>query len=205
MPEPGPSPARVIAWPDAPGEIRARALACGPLAVVGICGPVGAGKSSLARAVGGCVISTDDYLPDYETIPECERDEPAHADLARLASDLAVLRRGETARVPTWSFISHRREGERLVAPAPLIIVEGIFALHERIAPALDLRVFVDACAADRWARWAHLERTGVRGWGVARAREYFGAVAEPTFSRYEAAYRAAAHYIVRNDGVPPA
>jgi uridine kinase len=203
MSEPRVGVPRVVDWPEGPGAVLSLVPARASPVVVGICGRVGAGKSSLARALGGCVISTDDYLPDYETIAEHERDEPGRADLARLVADLASLRRGEPANVPVWSFLSHRREGEREVRGGPLIVVEGIFALHERLVAALDVRVFVDAPSDDRWRRWEHLERTGARGWGVERARAYFESVAEPTFARYEGAYRAAAHLIVRNLGAP--
>lgn len=179
--------------------------------VVGVTGPVGAGKSTLALRLSGCIIGTDHYLPDYDATPEHLRDLPESADLGRLVADLARLRLGEAASVPEWSFHEHRRVGERVIEPprparpgwTPLVVVEGLFALHERVRPALDLAVFVEAPPAVRWARWERLEQTGVRGWGVEYARTFFNAVAEPTFARYAAAYRAAADVVVVNDRAP--
>ncbi len=171
-------------------------------AVVGITGRVGSGKSTLARAIrdlagGGLVLTTDDYLPDYDAVAFEHRDDPAHAALDELASHLEQLRTTGAARIPTWSFHTHRREGTRPVSAEGLVICEGIHALHGAVASVYDLRVFVQADAATRWARWEAIELAGERGWGVEKAREHFDRVAEPTYERHEPAYRAAADVIV--------
>lgn len=174
-----------------------------PHAIVGITGPVGAGKSTLAKALSGCVIATDDYLPDYHLTPEHLRDLPESSDLSRLLDDLNTLRQGHSARVPRWSFQTHSRIGERVLTPAPgaLIVVEGLHALHHAHADAIDVRVYVDAPATLRWSRWERLETSGERAWGVEYARRFFDRVAEPTFSKYAAAYRQSAHVLVNNPG----
>ena len=190
---------RVIA--DA-AEASRKAGRAGPGAVVvGVTGPVGAGKSTLARRLSACVVSTDNYLPDHETIEYLERDHPRHADFARLATDLAALRRGSGIRVPVWSFQSHRREGTRELAPSEIVVCEGIHALADGVREHVDIGVCVEASGATRWERWADLEWRGARGWGVERARAYFEQVAEPTFAAFEAEYRAAAQFVVVNDG----
>ncbi len=200
----------LLAWETAPAELlrRARAMAT-RTTVIGITGPVGAGKSHLSRALiapGGCHLATDDYLPDYDKVGYDERDDPRLADSALLVQNLSDLRSGRATRVPIWSFQSHSRTGYRDAAPTSLVVVEGIHALHETILPHLDLCVFVEAPAAVRWSRWEFLETTGQRGWGVEVAREFFQSVAEPTFARFEPVYRARAHFVVRNEiGVPKA
>ncbi len=206
-----PEPVRVD-WNDAARHVLAlvasRAAAGTPgthAAVVGITGPVGAGKSTLAARLSACILSTDDYLPDYANIPEHERDDPRHLDAALLLSNLADLRASRPARVPVWSFQSHRREGHRHVAPPVLapavIVVEGIHALHGSVAHGLDVRVFVEAALAVRWQRWEALEQSGARGWGVEKARAFFNNVAEPTFAQRAEGYRAGADVVVLNDG----
>jgi uridine kinase len=169
--------------------------------VVGITGPVGSGKTSLAKRLGGVLLSTDHYLPYYDTLPEPERDEPRHADLALLAAHLESLGRREPVKRPEWCFQTHRRAGTREVTPGPVVVCEGIFALRREVRHLLDIAVYVDAPATVRWSRWEQIEASGERGWGVERARRYFATVAEPTFARYAEEYRAEADVIVRNDG----
>jgi len=192
-----------VPWDVAPGVIRAaadgRRTTARSLVVVGVTGPVGSGKSTLARALGGAVLSTDAYLPDYDGIPYEERDRPESADLHRLAADLREFRSTGRARVPVWSFQSHRREGYRDVEAGDLLVVEGIHALHDLPHAHIDLAVFIEAPASVRWARWEAIESSGARGWGVEAAREYFDRVAEPTFQSRIAEYRLRARFIVHN------
>lgn len=191
----------------AAGHLLERAAAMSrrrPHVAVGITGPAGAGKSHLARALSTCVLATDDYLPDYDTTPEHLRDLPESSDLARLAGDLSSLASGRTALVPIWSFAEHRRVGQREVRPEPVIVCEGLHALHAAVRGALDLMVFVEAPQDVRWRRVEHREREGQRGWTIEYARHFFQAVAEPTYARYEPEYRHVAHVVVRNAGFEP-
>jgi len=194
----------VVSWEQAPGVIldAVGERASGrPRAIAAIAGPVGAGKSTLAVRLTGAVVTTDDYLPDYDSVQMHQRDLPEFADLARLAADLCSLRDHGAARIPVWSFQTHRREGERpLVAAAEgLIVVEGIHALHEAVASVTDVRIYVEAPRATRLARWELRERRGERGWSVDEALAFFEAVAEPTFEVHAARYRASADIIVTN------
>lgn len=190
----------VIPFADAVSYIQMQAARTAQPAVVGVTGRVGAGKSTLAARLSACVLSTDNYLPDYELVPEHERDEPKHLDFTTLRANIADLTSGRSANVPVWSFHSHRREGFKSVEPSPIIVIEGIHALHATLREALHLRVFVAASPSTRWQRWEHLESTGVRGWGVAKARTFFDEVAEPTFARWEQEYLHATHVLVSND-----
>lgn len=189
--------------------VLARVAALRPertVVVVGVTGPVGSGKSTLAHAIAsqsggaGLVLSTDHYLPDYERVEYLERDDPRHADLSLLSRHLRELREGRHVDVPVWSFQSHARAGSTRVSPAPLILCEGIHALHASVRPALDLAVFVRASSATRWQRWKAIEERGERGWGVDIAQAFFDTVAEPTYNRHAPDYLRHADVIVEND-----
>lgn len=198
MPEPMPDPA-VIPWPSAADHILAAAADLPDRVTIGISGPVGSGKTTLASRLSSCIVSTDHYLPDYDKVAFEDRDLPHAADLPGLARDLKTLRDGAPTDIPIWSFQTHKREGLRRVEPSRIIVCEGIHALHDTVAPQLDLRIYIDAPPEVRWSRWEELERTGQRGWGIDLARQFFDRVAEPTFARFAKTYRAAAHYIVIN------
>lgn len=173
--------------------------------LVHITGPVGAGKTTLSRQLlaqhVGALISTDHYLPDYSVVPPHRRDEPDEADLNLLAQNLNALSQRQPTHVPVWSFQTHRREGTQLVQPANLIVVEGLFALHPRIASLADVLVYVHAATDTRWSRWEAIELRGERGMGVAAARQHFNTIAEPTFAKYAEHYKSVAHLIVTTDG----
>lgn len=195
-----------VLWPEAAAVLRdhidriSRGSADQRPVVVGITGPVGSGKTTLARQIGGVLLSTDHYLPEYHTLPEAERDEPRHAALDLLAEHLASLRQLAGVDRPEWCFQTHRRVGTYRIEPGPLVVCEGIFALRREVRHLLDVAVYVDAPAEVRWSRWERIEASGERGWGVERAKRYFATVAEPTFARYAETYRASADVIVLND-----
>jgi uridine kinase len=224
------TPPRTVHWSQAPAAVLALAADMNaPRPVIGITGPVGAGKSTLANRIakafpspapagevaessrskgvssarGGqlpttLIIPTDNYLPDYHTVPESTRDNPDQSDLDALAHHLALLRTGKPAHIPIWSFHTHRRTGTSEVEPASLIIIEGIHALNDRLE--LNIAVFVDAPPDTRWQRWEQLERSGQRGWGVEKARRHFEQIAEPAFTRYAQTYKSRADILVIND-----
>ena len=77
--EPSKPPVKRLSWSEAPlaimALVSARRRGDAPV-LVGVTGPVGSGKSTLADRLGGVTVSTDDYLPNYEGLPEHERDLP---------------------------------------------------------------------------------------------------------------------------------
>lgn len=201
-PEDAPADARppTVPFGDAVARVLALAELHTPVAVVGVTGPAAAGKSLLASRLSSCVVRTDDYLPDYETLEEHERDHPKHADLKLLAEHLRELREGRAVEGPTWSFHAHRREGTRTIEPARVVVCEGIHALHPPAGDVLDVRVYVDASSDARRARWTAIERSGDRGWGVEKAMRYMERVADPTFELFAQEYRRLADVLVIND-----
>eukprot|EP00529_Nitzschia_sp_RCC80_P002039 CAMPEP_0113449774 /NCGR_PEP_ID=MMETSP0014_2-20120614/5479_1 /TAXON_ID=2857 /ORGANISM="Nitzschia sp." /LENGTH=240 /DNA_ID=CAMNT_0000341075 /DNA_START=193 /DNA_END=915 /DNA_ORIENTATION=+ /assembly_acc=CAM_ASM_000159 len=135
---------------------------------LGIAGGTGAGKTTLARAVfkelGGsanCVYLTHDhYYKDLSHLPPEERaktnfDHPDSLETDLLVEHIKLLKKGETAVLPTYDFKTHSRTPvTTLVHPKCIIIVEGILLFtHPELCSELDLKVFVDAASDTRVVR----------------------------------------------------
>ena len=191
---------RTITFADATEAIMEVVRARGQRTVIGVTGAVAAGKSTLARTLSECVVSTDNYLPDYHTTAEHLRDLPESSDLERLARDIAALRSGCGTNIPLWTFAEHRRIGEQRVETADVVVVEGLHALHALPRQHVDIAVFVDAPQPTRWQRAVAREQAGDRPWPIEYLDKFFYSVAEPTFALHADGYRRAAHFVVIND-----
>jgi uridine kinase len=135
--------------------------------VLGIAGGTGSGKTTIAAAViaalparTAVLIESDAYYRDRSALPWAERehinyDHPDAIETELLESHLAALRAGSAIDVPQYDYREHarRRETQR-VAPAPVVVVEGILVLaDERLRARMDLKIFVDTDADVRLMR----------------------------------------------------
>jgi uridine kinase len=139
--------------------------------IIGIAGGTGAGKTTIARALAHALpaehvasIEHDHYYRDLRHLGAEARDRvnfdhPDALESELLVAHLERLRRGEPIEVPIYDFTTHTRRVEtREVAPAPVIVVEGILVLADaRLRQQLDLKVYVDTDADIRVLR--RLER----------------------------------------------
>jgi uridine kinase len=161
--------------------------------VLGIAGGTGSGKTTVAeRLVAGLagqlvvVIDHDAYYRDRSGLPAGERlainyDHPDAIETELLVAHLADLRAGRAIEVPQYDFREHvRRPQTRPVAPAPVVIVEGILVLaDERLRAQMDLKIFVDTDADIRLMR--RLERDmEQRGRTFSQVREQYDATVRP-------------------------
>lgn len=135
--------------------------------VVGIAGGTGSGKTTVAHKLaaamppGRCVtIEHDAYYRDQGHLPMHERektnyDHPSSLESELLAYHLRELRAGRPVEVPIYDFATHTRRPEtRRVAPARVIIVEGILVFTEAaLREQLDIKIFVDTDADIRLIR----------------------------------------------------
>ena len=137
-----------------------RAAQPGRLLIVGIGGPTGAGKTTLARKVcsmfsGSRVVSMRNYFrrkaPGRRGGGKgraqiyCDRNSnPASFDIALLCQHLAALQRGESVEAPSFEF-QGGQYGQETLAPPPsgLLIVEGVCALDAALRSLYSLSVFV--------------------------------------------------------------
>jgi uridine kinase len=126
--------------------------------VVGLAGPSGSGKSVLAEALRAhlgpaccTILPVDNYYRDLSHLSLEERgrvnfDHPDALDADRVLVDLHSLIRGESAPCPIYDFATHGPGPDHVVMnPAPLIMVEGIFALGlPNLKEIFDHRWYVD-------------------------------------------------------------
>ncbi|KAF6169085.1 hypothetical protein GIB67_038582 [Kingdonia uniflora] len=119
------------------------------LILVGVAGPSGAGKSVFTEKILNfmpsiAVISMDNYN-DASRIIDGNYDDPRLTDYDALLNNIFGLKEGKPVQVPIYDFKSSSRTGYRTleVPSSRIVIIEGIYALSERLRPFLDLRVSV--------------------------------------------------------------
>ncbi len=134
--------------------------------VIGIAGGSGSGKSWLATHLGqklgshAALLAQDCYCKDRTSVDRAAAkklnfDHPNAIESKLFLRHLAALRRGEGVETPLYDYATHVRRAEtRRVEPAPVLIVEGLFVLHDpRLAEQFDDSVFVDVPADVRLMR----------------------------------------------------
>ena len=135
--------------------------------VIGIAGGSGSGKSTVARKVADSLgrasvvfLDMDAYYRNHAhlTLEERRRvnwDHPDAFDLDLLGDQLEALASGREIRKPLYDFVTHTRRDEcEVVAPADVIVIDGILLFSEsRIRDLCDVKVFVDADADIRVLR----------------------------------------------------
>ncbi|KAL1568514.1 Inorganic pyrophosphatase ttm2 [Salvia divinorum] len=119
------------------------------LILIGVAGPSGAGKTVFTEKILNfmpsiAVISMDNYN-DASRIIDGNFDDPRLTDYDTLLKNIHDLKEGKPADVPIYDFKSSSRTGYRKVEvpSSRIVIIEGIYALSEKLRPFLDLRVSV--------------------------------------------------------------
>ena len=179
--------------------------------IVGIVGASGSGKTTLAERLreelGGdaAVIAHDSYykhLPDMtpEQAADYDFDCPDALDTHLLVEHLSALAAGEAVYVPAYDFAAHARvDRARLVEPARVVIVEGLFVMCEaELADLLDLTVFVDG-EQDVIALRRVRRDCAERGATLDRAIEMYLRFTKPAYRRYVAPCRERADIVIRD------
>ncbi len=128
----------------------------GKVFIVGLGGPSGSGKSTVAQRVAsrlkGHVISMEVYSIEMNHLPIEERakqnyDAPNAIDVPLLEGHIRAYAVGNAIEAPIYDFAQHLRVSRRELIPAkPLLIVEGILALHfPQLRLHFDLSIYLDA------------------------------------------------------------
>jgi uridine kinase len=133
--------------------------------VIGLAGGSGSGKTTIAEALvdamaGVAYVRHDDYYrhrPEltFEERTKVNYDHPDSLETTLLVSHLEALRSGQPVQRPVYDFTTHTRSDETVVvAPAPVVVVEGILVLADPdLRRLMDLKIYVDTDADLRLAR----------------------------------------------------
>jgi uridine kinase len=138
-----------------------------PPFVLGIAGGSGSGKTTISRAIlealppgSGILLEQDHYYRAQSELPFEQRervnyDHPDALETDLLIAHLDALRAGRAIIRPTYDFATHDRSPEGMrIAPAPVVVVEGILVLaDERVRARFDAKVYVDTDADIRLMR----------------------------------------------------
>jgi uridine kinase len=135
--------------------------------IIGIAGGSGSGKSTVTRKVieaagteHTAVIIQDNYYRDQSDLTFEQRihtnyDHPHAFDWALMAEQLDDLRNNVPIQMPTYNYTEHTRAKETVVvAPATVIVLEGIFALYDKaLRDMMSLKIYVDTDPDVRFIR----------------------------------------------------
>ena len=125
--------------------------------IIGIAGCSGSGKTTLAREMTGQLSATllplDFYYICLRHLPPDDRalqnfDHPDSLEHSLLASHIEELAAGRAIERPIYDFTTHTRVPDRTetIAPARVLIVEGILALHyPELRAHYDFSIYVNA------------------------------------------------------------
>jgi uridine kinase len=128
------------------------------MTIIGIAGGSGSGKTTVVKQIAkalpphcAAVVPLDSYYNDTTNLTPEERaainfDHPDAFDWKLLTEQIKKLKSGEAIEQPTYSYIeSNRLKATVHVEPKPVIIIEGIMALHyKKLRDMMDLKIFVD-------------------------------------------------------------
>ena len=135
--------------------------------VIGVAGGSGSGKSTVTREVLASigpemvsVVMQDDYYCDQTHMsPEDRRktnyDHPHAFDWPLMVQHVRALRNGESIEMPVYDFAADNRSSQTItVKPAPVIVIEGLFALFDAdLRKMMSLKIFVDTAPDVRFIR----------------------------------------------------
>ncbi len=135
--------------------------------MIGVAGGSSSGKTTIVERLVELIgdehlsrIELDSYYLDagddsLEERMKVNYDHPDAFDWPLLNDHIAALANGASVPVPIYDYAIYNRTGEtRMVAPAKIVVVDGILVLWDRaLRERFDLKIFVDTAADIRLIR----------------------------------------------------
>ena len=166
--------------------------------IIGIAGGSGSGKSTVTRKVieaagteHTAVIVQDNYYLDHSDLTFEQRvrtnyDHPHAFDWPLMIAQIDDLRNGLPIKMPLYDFTSHTRSDQvERVAPAKVIVVEGLFALYDKtLRDMMSMKIYVDTDPDIRFIR--RLTRDiNERGRTMANVIEQYKSTVRPMHNQF--------------------
>ncbi|MFF0435722.1 uridine kinase [Streptomyces sp. NPDC004327] len=154
-------------------SLRRLPPSCGPVRLVAVDGHAGSGKSTLAARLAAAlddapVLHLDDLATHEELFEWTGR---------LLEEVIGPLSRGETALYHPYDWVLRRFGAPRPLAPAPVVLVEGVGAGRRAVRPHLARLMWLERGPEASWARGRHRDGPGLAGfwdgWTVAETRHF--------------------------------
>ncbi|MBF0374175.1 MAG: TIR domain-containing protein [Alphaproteobacteria bacterium] len=183
--------------------------ATGDMTVIGISGASCSGKTWLARkfqALSPNTITTldlDSYYRErlYVEGLDCKYDNPNAIDFEKAIKDVVLLKAGREVAVPIYDFETHKKAGERVCKPSPLLVIEGLFVFaNESFRNEIDIKVWVNAGDVLRHQRRVRRD-TQERGRDVLEVLNRYDDDVVPGFERYVKHLQVHADLSLENNG----
>jgi uridine kinase len=181
--------------------------------IVGITGGSASGKTLFLEKLLNsfeshqvCLISQDNYYKPRHQQPIDDRgihnfDTPHSIDFEQYADDIRKIHNGETVYRQEYTFNNPNKIPKVLeFAPAPVVVVEGIFVLYyPELADLLDLKVFIDAKDYIKLKRRIVRDKVE-RGYDLDDVLYRYEKHVMPTYEKYIEPFKHEADIIVPNN-----
>jgi uridine kinase len=180
--------------------------------LIAITGGSGSGKSWLANELQkrldaeAAILSLDDFYYDLSGLPPEAReginyDHPQTIDWPRFEEVLNDCLDGRMTGIPQYDFTTHTRLPMiKIFQPAPLVLVEGLWLLHQpKLRDWFSLKIFLDCPEQLRMKRRLVRDVTG-RGRMPDSVREQFISDVLPMHERFVAPQMAYADITLRGE-----
>ncbi|ERM83777.1 uridine kinase [Rhodonellum psychrophilum GCM71 = DSM 17998] len=153
-----------------------------------------------------CLISQDNYYRARHLQPVDDKgvhnfDTPHSIDFEQYADDIRKIQAGESVFRQEYTFNNPNKKPKILeFAPAPVVVVEGIFVLYyPELANLLDLKVFIDAKEYIKLKRRIVRDKVE-RGYDLDDVLYRYEKHVMPTYEKYIEPFKHDADLIVTNN-----